>query len=207
MGKPKTRKEIESFLSNHSRYNDRGSFFSRNIKLHMVSFPDAETRDRAWEMLDVDEAYEDFNDVLQDFAATNEYFYQIRRCGRSGGYLVLLDGGRKETGHKSFCPACGQRNFQVAKEGDLCGVCHKPRRNYDRPPKTTYTTGKTIGEPDGDYSDWCLSSLKNLMNVVWSFDKACQQAVDAFISFAAENEAVEETFLVPQQVKVCRPVE
>jgi hypothetical protein len=213
MAKPRSRKEMILFLSNHQRYDtmsswNRGTSFSRNIKLHRIQFPDTETRNRAWELLDVEEAFAEFDDTIAEFNARHGYSYQIHRNGRSGGYLVLYHGGRKDTGYQSYCPACGQRNYQKAEEGkNLCGVCKHPRRNYTHPVMTMYTTGETIGEPYGEYDDWDTCSLKSLVDVVWDFDKTVEAAIQTFIDFALHNEAAEETIMVPKKVKVSRPVE
>ncbi len=211
--KPRSRKEMISFLANHQRYNtmsswNRGTSFSRNIKLNRIHFPDSETRDRAWDLLDAEEAYDEFNDVIREFNLRHDYSYQIGTNGRSGGYLVLYNGGRKDTGYKSYCPACGQRNFKTAVEGkDLCGVCKHPRRNYTNSVTTSYTTGETIGEPCGsDYKDWDTYDIKLLVDVVWDFDKAVEAAVQAFVNYARTNEAIEETIMVPQKVMVSRPI-
>ncbi len=212
MAKPRSRKEIIAFLTTHQRYDtrsswNRGTSFSRNIKLHRIQFPDNDTRNRAWELLDVEDAFEEFDDILAEFNARHGYGYQIHRNGRSGGYLVLYRGSRKDTGYKSYCPACGQRNYRVAEVGkDLCGVCKHPRSNYTHPVMTQYTTGETIGEPSGDYDDWDTSSLKELVDIVWDFDRTVDAAIRTFIDFTLHNEATEKTIMVPRTVKVSRPL-
>lgn len=212
MAKPRSRKEMIAFLANHQRYDtmsswNRGTSFSRNIKLHRIQFPDSNIRNRAWDLLDVEEAFEEFDDTIAEFSARHDYLYQIHCNGRSGGYLVLYNGGRKDTGYKSYCPACGQRNYRVAEEGtDVCGVCKHPRRNYTHPVMTPYTTCETIGEPSGDYDDWDTCSLKSLVDLVWDFDRTVEAAIRRFIDFAIHNEAAEETIMVPRTVKVSRPV-
>jgi len=212
MAKPRSRKEMIAFLATHQRYDtmsswNRATSFSRNIKLHRIQFPDSVIRNRAWDLLDVEEAFEEFDDTIAEFNSRNDYRYQIHRNGRSGGYLVLYNGGRKDTGYKSYCPACGQRNYRIAEERtDVCGVCKHPRRNYTHPVMTPYTTGETIGEPSGDYDDWETCSLKSLVDLVWDFDRTVEVAIRRFIDFAIHNEAGEETIMVPRTVKVSRPV-
>lgn len=212
MAKPRSRKEMIAFLATHQRYDtmsswNRATSFSRNIKLHRIQFPDSVIRNRAWDLLDVEEAFEEFDDTIAEFNSRNDYRYQIHRNGRSGGYLVLYNGGRKDTGYKSYCPACGQRNYRTAEERtDVCGVCKHPRRNYTHPVMTPYTTGETIGEPSGDYDDWETCSLKSLVDLVWDFDRTVEVAIRRFIDFAIHNEAGEETIMVPRTVKVSRPV-
>jgi len=58
MAKPRSRKEMIAFLTTHQRYDtmsswNRGTSFSRNIKLHRIQFTDNDTRIRAWELLRV----------------------------------------------------------------------------------------------------------------------------------------------------------
>lgn len=37
-----------------------------------------------------------------------------------------------------------------------------------------------------DYSDWELSDIRGTFNLVWDFDRACQEAVDQFVFFAKD---------------------
>ena len=71
---------------------------------------------------------------------------------------------------------------------------------------TAYTSGETVGEPSGDYDDWDTSSLKELVNIVWDFDRTVDAAIRTFINFTLHNEATEETIMVPRTVKVSRPL-
>lgn len=117
MKKPRTRKGMIAYLGNHSRYDtmsswNRGTSFSRNIKITSLAFPDQETRLRAFDLLNVNEAFEEFDRIIDGFAIRHDYAWQIGRNGSSGGYLVLYSGGKKDTGYKSYCPACGQRNYK-----------------------------------------------------------------------------------------------
>lgn len=117
MQKPRTRVAMIAYLGNHFRYDtmnswNRGTSFARNIKVNRLTFPDHETCLRAFNLLSVEEAYGEFDEILREFVLRHEYAWQIGRNGRSGGYLVLYSGGRKDTGYKSYCPSCGQRNYK-----------------------------------------------------------------------------------------------
>lgn len=70
---------------------------------------------------------------------------------------------------------------------------------------TMYTTGESVGEPSGDYDDWDTSSLKELVDIVWDFDRTVDAAIGTFIDFTLHNEAAEKTIMVPRTVKVSRP--
>lgn len=117
MKKPRTRKDMIAFLGSHFRYDtmsswNRGTSFARNIKITRLTFPDRETFNRAFDLLNVEEAFDEFDEILHGFALRHAYSWQIGRNGRSGGYLVLYSGGKKDTGYKSYCPSCGQRNYK-----------------------------------------------------------------------------------------------
>lgn len=89
-------------------------------------------------MMQLEDFYADINYLIEEFDEANNYEYQAGFNGRSGGYLVLYRGGRKQT-HKSICTACGQRNFQSTEEnGKKCGRCGQDSR-VDQALYQTYT--------------------------------------------------------------------
>ena len=219
--KPRTRKDMITYLANHFRYStgnswNDGSSFARNIKIRCINFPDRDAEDSAYGLLSVGEAFFGFNRILRDFDERHDHEWQIACNGRSGGYLVLYSGGKKETGHKSYCPFCGQRNFKVVppcilkgvySDEQKCGICGEPRVNYQFPPYTTETSFRTVGKtyPE-DYAEEDTFSLKRLVDVVWDFDKTVEAAIQAFVMFCMENEAEEDTVMVAEKVMVAVPV-
>jgi hypothetical protein len=260
-----------AYLGKHSRYDtmrswNRGTSFSRNIKITRIPFTDQATRLRAFDLLNVDEALEEFDWIIHEFDLRHNYSWQIGRNGKSGGYLVLYSGGKKDTGYKSYCPSCGQRNYKKVpswgeqpetpeeklreyfrshrhwrdevylvqaevkaigldedltleiireerKLGDVfsttnkCGVCGNPRVNYLSTVYASYRDTERVGEScSEDYTDWETSSLKNLVDVVWDFDKTVDKAIRAFIAFCEEHEAVDDFVLVKKPIKVAVPL-
>jgi len=259
------------YLGDHPRYDtmrswNRETSFSRNIKITRIPFSDQETRLRAFDLLNVNEAFDEFDRIIDEFALRHDYAWQIGRNGRSGGYLVLFSGGKRDTGYKSYCPSCDQWNYKKVpswgeqpetpeekpreyfrshrhwrdevyldqsevkaigldedlmleiireerKLGDVysttnkCGVCGNPRVNYSSPVYASYLDTKTVGEscPE-DYTDWETSSLRNLVDVVWDFDKTVDKAIRAFIAFCEEHEAVDDFVLVKKPIKVAVPL-
>lgn len=271
MKKPRTRRAMIAYLGSHSRYDtmrswNLGTSFSRNIKLTRLTFPDQETCHRAFDLLNVAEAFDEFDTIISEFDIRHNHYWQIESNGRSGGYLVLYSGGKRETGYKSYCPSCGQRNYKQApswgeqpetqeeklqayfrthrhwrdevyleqpevkaiginedrilqiireerKLGDVfsttnkCGVCGNPRLNYTSPVYTFYRDTGTIGESNPeDYKDWETGSLKNLVDVVWDFDKTVDKAIRAFIDFCKKHEAVEDSILVRNPIMIAIPL-
>lgn len=119
--KPRSRKDMIDYLDNHFRYptfsNGWGgsTSYAQEVKLYCVQFPDPETRDAAFEWIwreHNEEVFYPLRGVLRQFAERYHYGWQIDFNGRSGGYLVLQDGGRRVTGHKSRCTCCGQLSFK-----------------------------------------------------------------------------------------------
>lgn len=60
--------------------------------------------------------------------------------GRSGGYLVLYQGELKPSGYKSYCPRCGQKNYQEATASN--NTCRRmPTAHTDELPAYPYAGG------------------------------------------------------------------
>jgi len=104
--KPETREEMIEYLRDHYRYNtmsswNRSTSYAHCIKVTELGDLDSATRDLVWDILALEEAYESFWDILNEFSAEYDHFWQIIQNGRSGGYLVLVQGGEFENG-KAF---------------------------------------------------------------------------------------------------------
>lgn len=113
----RNRKAMCSFLQGHSRYFtmnacNRSTSYANNVKIHRLELP-ASIRDRAYRMLEVDEYHWEVEDILEEWAATYDQRWQAGFNGRSGGYLVLYQGGWRFSDYQSYCPNCGQKNFKL----------------------------------------------------------------------------------------------
>jgi hypothetical protein len=111
----RSREAMVSFLSGHRRYDtmssvNRSTSYAHCIKLHRLGLS-REQIDAAWPMLEVN-FWSRIDGPMEDFADRYNGRYVIGSNGRSGGYLVLYEGSREPSEHKSFCPCCGQRNFK-----------------------------------------------------------------------------------------------
>jgi hypothetical protein len=207
--KPRTRKEMITFLRDHFRYNtmnswNRSKSYARNIKIHNLEGLDAAEHRRAYEMLDVEEAFYGFKHELAEFQLRHKHSWQIGTNGRSGGYLVLYQGGRRATDYKSVCAACGQLNFATVVTGDQkCGRCGADEReNLESPRYEVFTyPGKGL-DMDDDFETWSTYQLKERVALVWDFDKTCERAVQAFIAFAKSHIVEEQIVMVPKTITV-----
>ena len=91
---PKKQQMIE-YLCQHERYWTASSWnqlttYSRCVKLNILPFPDAVTRNRAYEFLSIRESYEEGRAIIAAFEEYWQYNWTIKSNGRSAGYLILL---------------------------------------------------------------------------------------------------------------------
>lgn len=210
--KPRTRKDMIAYLAEHFRYNtmnswNRATSYAVRIKVRDLDLS-RENQNAVYEMLDVEDSFREsgFNHALHEFDRRYSHSYQIGQNGRSGGYLVLYQGGTKPSEHKSQCRACGQRNFTVADpEPGQCGRCGVAMRyNREFPPEVFSYPGKSLDMGE-DFAEWDTYAIRQRVDLVWDFDKACAWAVKAYVQYARENKSVEEVIHVPKTIHVAVP--
>lgn len=202
-----SRQEMVEFLKNHFRYFtmngwNRTTSYANNMKIYNLDLP-GETRDKLYDMLDIDEVWFRLDLLKEDFAIAHGYQWQAGWNGRSGGYLVLYSGGRKKLDYKSRCTNCGQLNYATVEEGGCrCGHCGKDTRvNLTSPVYQPYTTGQSIDENE-DYEEWDLDELRERVELVMDFDRLCDDIVAEAAYMAEECDVKEETYYVEKTRKV-----
>jgi hypothetical protein len=203
-----TKKAMIEFLSDHFRYDtmsswNRSTSYANNVKIHSV-IPQKLTS-KVYELMEAEGFYEDLNWILSDFNEEHDQQWQAGFNGRSGGYIVLYQGGKKENQHKSWCTTCGQRNFKTVEEtnGCKCGRCgNETRKNYTSVRYESFSyPGKSTDQGE-DFSDWDIDSLKARVKLVQSFDKMCDAVVAQTIYMAENNTVEEEEYTVTKTRKV-----
>lgn len=193
----RSRAEMTAYLSGHFRDNtmnswNRSTSYACNMKLYKLGL-DQETEDKLWDMIQVPEFYEWLNERIEDFNWQHNYLWQAGWNGRSGGYLVLYQGGTKPSGYRSYCTKCGQKNYtSVAETGNWCGVCNEEARvDYIKPPMQIFSfPGRGI-DMDEDFEDWSLYELRQRTELVQEFDRLADDIV-AEALYIAQNHSVEE---------------
>ena len=193
----RSRAEMTAYLSGHFRYNtmnswNRSTSYACNMKLHKLGL-DRETEDKLWDMIQVPEFYERLNERIEDFNRQHNYLWQAGWNGRSGGYLVLYQGGTKPSGYRSYCTKCGQKNYtSVAETGNWCGVCNEEARvDYIKPPMQIFSFPGRDVDMDEDFEDWSLYELQQRTELVQEFDRLADDIV-AEALYIAQNHSVEE---------------
>ena len=111
----RSRAAMVDFLQGHCRYDtlrswNRLTSYANNIKIHRLGLS-SEQDDKAYQILGVD-YWDDISSPVDDFTLEHDHRYTMALNGRSDGYLVLHESALELTGHLSYCPNCGQRNFK-----------------------------------------------------------------------------------------------
>ena len=193
----RSRAEMTAYLSGHFRDNtmnswNRSTSYACNMKLYKLGL-DQETEDKLWDMIQVPEFYERLNERIEDFNRQHNYLWQAGWNGRSGGYLVLYQGGTKPSRYRSYCTKCGQKNYtSVAETGNWCGVCNEEARvDYIKPPMQIFSFPGRDVDMDEDFEDWSLYELQQRTELVQEFDRLADDIV-AEALYIAQNHSVEE---------------
>lgn len=106
-----------AFLRGHFRYYTMSSWnrltsYARNVKIQNLGLT-REQRSRAYDIIYAEDAFVEINDRIRMFNEEHNYEYQAAFNGRSGGYIVLLQGGKEPSGYRSYCVRCGQMNYKA----------------------------------------------------------------------------------------------
>lgn len=193
----RSRAEMTAYLSGHFRYNtmnswNRSTSYACNMKLYKLGL-DRGTEDKLWDIIQVPEFYERLNERIEDFNWQHNYLWQAGWNGRSGGYLVLYQGGTKPSRYRSYCTKCGQKNYtSIAETGNWCGVCNEEARvDYIKPPMQIFSFPGRDVDMDEDFEDWSLYELQQRTELVQEFDRLADDIV-AEALYIAQNHSVEE---------------
>ena len=208
------RGEMIAFLKKHFRYAtmnswNRSTSYANNIKLYNIEKP-CDIDDDVWcEMLGITQWQEKLSDLLEEFGRAHNWQWQAGVNGRSGGYVVLYQGGIKPSGYQSYCAHCGQRNYQKVPEGQtgICGRCEaKARVNYSQAHMQVFTwPGREI-DMEEDFHDWGTEELRQRVKLVQEFDQLCDSIVNEYIDTVRNYRIAEEEVYVSKTIKVLEPV-
>ena len=204
----RSRKDMVEFLTSHFRYDtmsswNRSTSYAHNVKVYNLGLT-REQSDKLWEMIEIDEFYDEINWLMDDWAREHNYEWQVGFNGRSCGYLVLYQGGQKKLDYKSRCTKCGQLNYQSVEEnGCRCGKCGAEARvNLTKPIMQSFTYSGRDTDMGEDFADWDMYSLKKRVKLVQEFDKLCDDIL-AQVVYLINNATVEEEVeYIPQKRKV-----
>lgn len=202
----RSRKAMVSFLTNHFRYNtmnswNRSSSYACRVKIH--DFVPRELMDRAFDLIGMDEPYDAINDIINDWAREQDYSFQAGFNGRSSGYIVMYQGGKKPLSYISVCPLCGiQTNYEIGHE---CMRCHKGNLIQPWAKFEVFSyPGKSIdqGETFEDTDVWGMYELQERVKLVESFDAMVERCKEEFLGMCRDFKVEEQEIMVPKTIKV-----
>ena len=180
-----TREKMIGYLESHFRYWtmnawNRSESYAFNVKIHRMKWKSRVLELKAYDFLDVHEAYDGMRELTEEFAEHHDFSWRIIFNGRSGGYLVLVAGGYKEhyiadpgmkPGSRGYSDHVG-RWFSYGEALENGWIGKKYRRFFLQPGR---------GCDDGEtFDDWDMDALKGRVGLVRDFDTACENAVRAF---------------------------
>lgn len=209
----RSKKAMIAFLENHFRYNTMNSWngttsYANNVKIHHLGLPQ-EIENQLFDFLDLDTddiSYE-INDLLHFWGEMHGHRWQAGFNGRSGGYLVLYQGGIEPTGYKSYCTKCGQLNFTTTEKSKKCGRCGQEARVDFKAPHQRIVTYPGRGTDQGeDFSEWDMFSLRERVALVQDFDDLCDQVINLVVGIAKSCKVVDKEIYVPKTIKVLQTI-
>jgi hypothetical protein len=176
--------------------------------LHYIEFPDKETENTAFDLMSSDTDWwraSGIHDIIRQFEERYNYSWQIGSNGRSGGYLVLYQGGIKpaKDTYKRYCTSCGQGNWKI--ETTVCGRCGEATM-IDYPFVSTYCKPGLGTDMDDDFEDWDFDSLRDRVGLLWDFNTTINTAIEVFIAYCQVHRVVEEEVMVPKTVRVAEEI-
>ncbi|OGW81654.1 MAG: hypothetical protein A3G33_08345 [Omnitrophica bacterium RIFCSPLOWO2_12_FULL_44_17] len=203
---PRSKQKMRQLLKEHFRYHtgnswNRATSYARNIKVRKLGL-DRETELKCYDMLDIPESFDEFSAILHDFAIRHDYAWQIGQNGRSGGYLVLYQGGKKDSGHKTCCTDCFIPTWYETRQPCHVEGCSGTLELLRGPLWQPFTYPGRGTDDDCDYESWSHEDLRRRLILVKDFDRTCDLAVESFIHFAKSHKITEEEVMVPKTVKV-----
>ena len=208
-----TREEMIEFLSKHFRYDtmnswNRSTSYARNVKIHNLGLT-REQENRAYEIIQADGAYDKINGIIRDFGVTNDYRYQIGFNGRSGGYLVLYQGGKKDPGFKTRCDNCGKLTWYETEQPCKMSGCDGTLTLLKGPVFQVFTQPDKGMDMEQDFEDWEDDSLRSRYDLIKEFDATVDECISVFKALVDSCKVEEKEIMVPKTIRVmeCAGVE
>lgn len=207
----RNRKEMVEFLTSHFRYNTMNSWnnstsYAHNVKIYNLELTSKQF-DKMWDIINTNEFYDEIQWLIDDFNENHNYKWQVGFNGKSDGYLVLYQGGQKDSGYKSRCTICRQLNYKTIEEtGNCkCGRCgFDTRVNLDSPIMQSFVYPRKDVDMGEDFEDWDIDSIRNRVKLVQEFDTLCDDILKQVVYLLDNAKIEEEIEYIPQKKKVLK---
>jgi len=205
--KPRTRKDMTAYLSEHFRYNtmnswNRSTSYANCVKIHKLGLT-AEQMERAWEMCRMDTVQERISIALSNWGSSHGWRWQIGFNGRSGGYLVLYQGGLdREHAKTAECDHCGRLTWHKSTTPCTRSGCAGTLEVLSEPRPQIFTRPGMGLDQDEDYETWSMEALRDRTELILDFDKACDDITDLFAWYCDNYDVEEREFPTTKTCKV-----
>ena len=206
----RSRKAMIAFLEGHRRYDtmnswNRSTSYANCVKIHHLDLT-REQMDKAWAMLDMAEVFDVIHGILHEWSAAHEWRWQVGFNGRSGGYLVLYQGGLDYKNAKTAqCDTCGKLTWHKENVSCTTSGCAGTLKVLEKPRAQVVTyPGRGLDQSE-DFGEWSMDSLRDRVKLVQEFDQLCDAVVAEFLYYCDEYTVVEKDIMVPKKVKVLEP--
>lgn len=206
----RSRKAMIAFLEGHRRYDtmnswNRSTSYANCVKIHHLDLT-REQMGKAWAMLDMAEVFDVIHGILHEWSAAHEWRWQVGFNGRSGGYLVLYQGGLDYKNAKTAqCDTCGKLTWHKENVPCTTSGCSGTLKVLEKPRAQVVTyPGRGLDQSE-DFGEWSMDSLRDRVKLVQEFDQLCDAVVAEFLYYCDEYTVVEKDVMVPKKVKVLEP--
>ncbi len=205
--------EMAGFLAGHFRYSvvngwNPQTSYANNLKVYDVGL-DSGTQARILDLMNTEDFWDEINHLVWMFGYEHSFEWEAAFNGRSGGYLVLYNSRQEPSGYRSFCTACGQKNYKTVEEsGTRCGRCGRDSRiNFTHPDMLVKTSmcGIDMDEDEDAYADWDAYELAERARVVCDFDRLCDRIVAAAVRMGEDYDVEDEEYVVTKTRKILVP--
>jgi len=206
--KKSSKKEMVDYLAGHFRYYtmnpwNKSTSYANNVKIYNV-IPQ-KLQNKACEIAQQGNVYYAIRDLLSDFGRKYDYEWQAGFNGRSNGYIVLYQGGKRKLDYKTQCDSCGKLTWYETEQNCHVDGCNGMLRIIKRPVYDVYTVYTCPGlglDENEDFSAWDIEDLRDRVSLVQEFDKLCDDVVNLFISYCEDYNVEEKIVMVPRVKKV-----
>lgn len=115
--------ELKGFLKDHYRYHTMNSWnqstsYANRVKLTRLPLT-REQENRAFELLDVEEFWDEINNLIHDWDCEHKFVWSAGFNGRSSGYIVLYQGGQHPDGRRFTLPGRSLDQGEDFEDWDL----------------------------------------------------------------------------------------
>ena len=204
----RSRAALIAFLTQHARYSlgPGRSTYAHDVKVYHLGLP-TDLEHKAYQALGVAQIDAELTDLRRAWWVHHQYRYDAAFEGRSGGHLVLLATTTRPAEWQSYCPRCGQKNFQALRDGETgqCGRCRQMTRINITWRQAPLRAGVHPVDPGEDWADWSMDDLRARVALVQDFDAFADALRDTFITLLRDHDIGEETYYVPRQRSVLVP--